>query len=147
MGTTRVLREMKTSTYSVLTLVFPLILVLFPSCEGKPISEKDLVGNYDLDSPHLAGSLELKEDHTFVQKFVLPSGKTETANGKWNYLPPLKGQVRRGTVGIYGAMTERKGTLEQTAADFGITMPVSIGWKGIFLSLNPAGDHGYLKRK
>src|SRR4029434_10295159 len=101
-----------------------LILMALVSCQGKPMRESDLVGNYELTSPYFSGSIELREDHTFVQKFNVLSGKAEEAEGKWDYRPPLKGEINRGTVGVYGAILENAGKLDRKKPDYVISMPV-----------------------
>jgi len=145
MATRSLLQVMKPTACSLMLAGCCSVLILLSACKGKPMTEGELLGKYELASPHFAGSLELKSDHTFLQKFVRGVNEIETSRGRWDYVPPGDESINRGTVGIYGAIIESEGNLLQKGPDFVVSMPVSINRKGVSLRLNPDGDHAYFK--
>ena len=127
----------------------PILIIAFsiPACGTKPLPESELFGLYTLVSTNLAGSLELKSDHTYHQVYRSPDGSTQSADGKWEYTVSKEKYFDEATVDLYGAIIERREKLVKQPPDHLLVLPVSANWKQISLFLEPDGNCEYVKPK
>jgi hypothetical protein len=126
-----------------LSLAIGVFSIAFSSCAKHPLTKSELWGTYNLSSQHFKGTLELRSDDSFSQRYILSSGTVQTATGRWSYDPALTG--RHGVVILHGGILENAGHLLKKPEDFLITLPIDISWKRISLFLTPDGNHEYTK--
>ena len=132
------------NTIRIITLC--TALVVFSSCQGKPVNAQEIAGIYDLESPHAHGYLELGANGIYTQKTTTRNGATKEVKGHWHYAPPSSGSVNRGIVRIFGALRERDGNLEKADSTFSISLSVYGSGSALSLYLSPDGNESYVKK-